>query len=176
MGNGGYRGVSAEQSGDFPPNPEMLSNIFPTSGLLSMLPPEMRTGRINQLFMQGFSFLTLGASATLSTNITVQSDADFVICFGMCQSTSSDNLTLQQYVPQLVQWRDNGLGLNLMDTALPFNLVYGDAQNPGCVPMPYIIRRNGTLQIQHQNLEATARNVRGAMVGFRSWNDPSYIG
>ena len=158
------------------PDPSQHATVFLADDLLSKLPPGLRHGRINQFYVYDFNFLPLALSATSTATINVQADADFVVLDARCIVTDTTDAVLSAFVPQLVQMRDNGAGYLLMQNPIHFNAVYGDAQLPGFFKMPYLLRASCTLAITHQNLEATARNVRGALCGFRSWPDPNYAG
>lgn len=163
----GPQGAMSQQAGERQMQ-QIIANLPPVSGLLALLPPQLRKNRINQFYIYNADFLPLLASATDTKNIAVQSDADFVICFAMGVVTDTTDATVVPFVPQLVQLRDTAAGNFLSQSPVHYNMVYGDASNPGIFSVPYFLRAGSTLQVQHQNLVATNRNVRLAFCGFRS--------
>jgi hypothetical protein len=137
-------------------------------GTLSLLEPQFRWTRKN-FFGYVTEFLTLGASATVTNSVTIQGDSDFIITYATAIVTDSANTTQVSFPPQLVQLTDAAAGVNFFLLPEHFLNVYGDAQNPGIFSDPIVMRAATTLQVQHQNLEAVARNVRCAFNGMRSY-------
>ena len=144
-----------------PPGPTLL-------GVLSLLPPPYRWTRKN-FFGYVTEFLTLAASGTAQNVIGIAGDSDFIITFATCIVTDSTNLVQLPFIPQLVQLTDQAAGMAFFLLPEHANNVYGDAQNPGIFASPYVMRQATSLAVQHQNLEATARNVRCAFNGFKSY-------
>lgn len=147
-------------------------------GVLSTLPPQFRWTRKN-FFGYTAEFLTLAASGTETKAIAIQGDSDFILSYAEAIVTDSTNLIQLAFVPQLVQLTDAAAGVNYFLSPEHFNSVYGDAQNPGIFPTPIILRAATSMNVTHQNLEATARNVRCAFNGIRSYpgtdtRDPSW--
>lgn len=140
----------------------------PLLGTLSLLEPQYRWTR-KDLFAYGTEFLTLGASTTTTNTIGIQGDTDFIVTFAMCTVTDSANTTQLTFIPQLVMLSDASSGMSFFNIPLHAMNVYGDAQNPGVFAIPRVLRAATSMSVQHQNLEATARNVRCAFMGFRSW-------
>lgn len=152
------------QRGGYPqgsPGPTLL-------GTMSLLEPQFRWTRKNT-FGYVTEFLTLAASTTTTNTIAIQGDSDFIVAYAEAIVTDSNNTTLLSFVPQLVQLTDGASGMALFSSPAHFHLVYGDASNPGIFADPMVMRAAGILQVQHQNLEATARNVRCLFQGFRSY-------
>lgn len=137
-------------------------------GLLSLLPPQYRWTRKN-FFSYVTEFLPLTASLTITNSISIQGDSDFIITFATAVVTDTTNLIQLAFVPQLVQLTDAASGTALFSQPVHFMNVYGDAMNPGIFANPQVMRAATTLQVAHQNLEATNRNVRVAFNGFRSY-------
>lgn len=137
-------------------------------GLLSLLEPQFRW-TVKRFYGYVTEFLTLGASATATNQIGIQADTDFIITYATCIVTDSTNLIQLPFIPQLVQLQDAAAGSNFFLLPEHAMNVYGDAANPGIFAVPYVMRASSTLSVQHQNLEATARNVRCAFQGFKSW-------
>ncbi len=144
-----------------PPGPTLL-------GVLSLLPPQYRWTR-KRYFGYGTNFLSLTASLTLQNVIAIAGDSDFIITFAEAIVTDTTDLINLPFIPQLVQLTDQAAGLAFFLIPLHANTVYGDAQNPGIFASPYVMRQATSLAVQHQNLEATNRNVRVAFNGFKSW-------
>lgn len=137
-------------------------------GILAALQPQYRFTR-KDLFAYACEFLTLGSSATSTQTIAIAGDTDFIIQFAMCLCTDSANTTMLTFIPQLVQLTDSASGISFFNLPLPAQSVYGDAQNPGIFAIPKVMRQATTLAVQHQNLEAVARNVRCAFIGMKSY-------
>lgn len=157
----------SQQAGDLMMK-QIIANLPPVSGLLALLPPQLRRNRINQFYVYNADFLPLVGNATTTVNVAIQSDADYVICFAMGVVTDVANTTVLPFVPQLVQLRDTAAGNYLSQSPVHYNMVYGDASNPGIFSVPYFLRAGSTLQVQHQDLSGTNSNVRLAFCGFRS--------
>lgn len=144
-----------------PPGPTLL-------GTLSLLQPQFRWTRKN-LFMYGCEFLPLTASIALTQTIGIAADSDFIITFADAIVTDTTNLIQLPFVPQLVQLTDSAAGMAFFLLPQHFNVVYGDAQNPGVWSSPYVMRQATSLLVAHTNLEATNRNVRCSFQGFKSY-------
>lgn len=153
------RGGSGTPNGA--PGPTLL-------GILSLLPPQYRWTR-KRYFGYTSNFLPLTASLTLQNVVAIAGDSDFIITFAEGIVTDTTDLINLPFVPQLVQLTDQAAGLALFLSPAHFNTVYGDAQNPGLFATPYVMRQATSLAVQHQNLEATNRNVRINFNGFKSW-------
>jgi hypothetical protein len=160
--------VMSEQRGQGPPLASPSGGSFTLLGLLSLLEPQFRWTS-KAFFGYGTEFLTLGASKTVQNVIAIAGDTDFIITFAMARATDSTDLILLPFVPQLVQLTDQSSGIAMFLLPAHFDLVYGDAQNPGIFAVPRVMRQATTLAVQHQNLEATARNVRCSYFGFKSF-------
>lgn len=137
-------------------------------GLLSLLPPQFRWTRKN-FYGYPTEFLPLTASLTLTNQIGIQSDSDFIITYATCIVTDTTNLIQLSFIPQLVQLQDAAAGQSFFLIPVHAMNVYGDASAPGIFAVPYVMRAASTLSVQHQNLEATNRNVRCAFMGFKSY-------
>lgn len=137
-------------------------------GLLSLLPPNYRW-TMKRFYGYPTEFLPLTASTTLTNQIGIQADSDFIITYATCIVTDTTNLIQLPFIPQLVQLQDAAAGSNFFLIPEHAMNVYGDATQPGIFAVPYVMRASSTLSVQHQNLEATNRNVRIAFQGFKSW-------
>lgn len=144
------------------------SDSSPLIGLLGLLPKQYWWSYKSE-FTYGTSFQPLAASTTSTSNIVIDGNTDFIVTFGMCEVRSSDNATLLSFWPQLVRLYDGAAQSQLMNAQLPASHVYGGSlDTPGIFAMPYIFTRSTTLTVEHQNQEATARNVWASFAGFKS--------
>lgn len=146
--------------------------------LIALLPPQfMYTYKYFGSYP--FSFLPLTASLTLTTQLTIEVQSDFIMTYAMCTTLDTTNAVLQPFNPTLVQFTDGSSQATLFQAATHALNVYGDATNPGIFAMPYVITRSSTFTVQHQNQIATSINQYGALVGMKSvagsnLNDPRY--
>ena len=129
-------------------------------------------------FTYGINFPTLAASATATANFLVQNDSAFIITSTTYFITdTSDALVaeLQPFgsglttggIPILITLSDAGSGRNLMDTAIPIDSLFGNAQRPYYWSQPKFLDPSSTFNAQLQNLIATARRVRLAFHGYK---------
>ncbi len=128
--------------------------------------------RAKDFFVYTAEFLPLSASATQTFEIAIQADSDFVIVAGVRVVTTTDNLTVQTFVPELVRILDTGSGRELTDRAVHIENWFGTAQLPAYWPYPKVIRASSTLQTTLQNLEANDRNARLSYLGFKVFDYP----
>lgn len=146
--------------------------------LIALLPPQfMYTYKYFGSYPA--SFLTLAASSTQTTQVTIETFTDFIMTYAMLTTLSSDFATLQPFAPCLVQMTDGASQASLFQSPTHANNVYGSATDPGIFAMPYVIAASATFTIQHQNQIATALNQYIALTGFKSVvgsniNDPKY--
>lgn len=125
-------------------------------------------------FVYGVEFLPLGASATANQQFDVQSDSAFLILAGVGVVTDTANTVFSANVPQLVTIRDEGSGRNVFNIAQHFGNVFGTAQLPAYWTYPKILKPKTTVDVELQNLEATARNVRIGFWGFKLFKGPGW--
>ncbi len=148
---------------------------------VAMLPPQMRD-TIKQYYAYTADFLPLVASLPATVPFTVEASTDFIVIALTCVVTDVANTTFLGNVPQTVQIVDASTGMAWFNgiNGTHFNNVFGDAQQPFFMPLPYYLRANSTVNVTLTNLEAVNRNVRMAFHGFKSvpnsnW-DNNYIG
>ena len=137
-------------------------------GLLSLLAPQFRW-TVKTFYSYPGSMLPLAASDTDNIQNTIDSETHFIFTYAQCIVTDTTNLVQLTFIPQLVQWRDSSAQNELFQESTHAMNVYGDGSNPGIMALPYPVSPSATFTIQHQNLEATDRNVYVAMNGFNSW-------
>lgn len=147
-------------------------------GLLSLLPPQFR---MTYKYFGGYpvSFLPLAASATQNADFTVDKSTDFIITFANCTTLDSSYASAFAINPVLVNFRDSASTSTLFQTATHAENVYGNGQNPGIFPAPYVAQAQVTITTQHQNQIATALYQYVVFNGFKSVvnsdvNDPRY--
>lgn len=121
-------------------------------------------------FIYGTEFLPLTASLSITNNLNIDGNSAFVCCTSQIIETATDNTTFLAQSPVLVSILDTGSGLVLSNIPIHANNWFGTAQRPYVWPVPKIFAPNSTLQITAQNLEATNRNVRIALSGFKIFN------
>jgi hypothetical protein len=118
-------------------------------------------------FAYGTDFTPLGASSTTANSIPINSDSAFIILSGVLVETATDNTTFLANRPLLASMSEGGSGRNLSNTPLHVNNWFGTAELPKYWDIPKVLLPNSTFQVQLQNLEAVARNVRVAFHGFK---------
>lgn len=134
------------------------------AGAVDQFLPANRRGRDKQFFTYGMEFLPLTASATLTGNISIQADSDFLILEMVRVVTDTTDLIALAFCPELVTLIDSGSGRTLFDRAQHMDNIAGTGQLPAVWDYPYFLQRNSNFAVTVQNLEAVNRNVR---IGFR---------
>lgn len=132
--------------------------------------PNGARGLALDYFAYGTDFVPLAASATTTNPIAINSDSAFFILAATGIETATDNTTFLTQHPLMVQLAEGGSSRNFFNTALHFDEVFGSAEFPMVWPLPKLLLPNSTLNVTLQNLEATARNVRIALHGFKVFN------
>lgn len=118
-------------------------------------------------FAYGTDFEPLGASATTTRAIQINSDSAFMVLSAVMVETATDNTTFLANRPLLVSLSTGGAALNLSNTPIHADNWFGTAEQPKYWDVPKILLPNTTFNVQLQNLEATSRNVRVAFHGFK---------
>lgn len=148
-------------------NAQPLAQIAtPMNPFLGLLPTEM-WDKQKDYFIYSLEFLPLAASGIAAAAVNIQSDSHFLIELITGVATDVTNATFIANVPELVNMTDSGSGRNFFDKPVHWNNLFGTAQLPGVLPFPKVINAGSTLTIQLTNLEATARNVRISLIGFK---------
>lgn len=137
-------------------------------GLLSLLPPQFRW-TYKHFYSYPTSFTPLTGSATLSSQITIDSGSHFLITYATCIVVDTTNLVQQSFIPQLVQMTDSSSQSQLFQQQMHAMAVYGDASNPGIFAIPYILTPACTFTVQHQNQDSTNVNVYIGFNGMKSY-------
>lgn len=145
---------------------------IPASALINALsypfwfPQEARNLALD-FFSYGANFAPLGASATATQAIQINSDSAFMILSATMVETATDDTTFLANRPLLVTLTTGGAALSLSNTPIHADNWFGTAQEPNYWDVPKVLLPNTTFNVQLQNLEATARNVRVAFHGFK---------
>jgi hypothetical protein len=114
------------------------------------------------------SYLTLASAGTSTNNIQIQTDAFFVMLAATMVEGSSNDLTLLTYRPITINIYDTSAGSFFHSQPIMADEFFGDAQQPGLLAFPYVVKPGGTLQVTLVNLESVARNVRLTFHGFKA--------
>lgn len=147
-------------------------------GLYQWIPPELRFVpgtqqlRPTQAFTYNADFVgttVLGAGQTVTVNIQVQADSDFVITSLAKVATDSPGQTvLVAFMPATVLLTDTGSGRQIMDRPAHIENYFGTGQFARVMDRPYFIRASSTLGVTLQNLDTVnARAVRCAFHGAK---------
>jgi len=148
---------------------------IPASALLDALkggsypfwfPPEARHLALDY-FVYGTDFEPLALSATTTRAIQINSDSAFMILSATMVETAENNTTFLANRPLLVRLSTGGAALDLSNTPIHADNWFGSAEEPKYWDVPKILLPNTTFNVQLQNLEAVARNVRVAFHGFK---------
>jgi hypothetical protein len=129
-------------------------------------PPEAKHLALDY-FVYGTDFEPLALSATTTRSIQINSDSAFLILSASMVETDVANTTFFPNRPLLVQLSTGGAALNLSNTPIHADNWFGTAEEPKYWDLPKTLLPNTTFNIQLQNLEAVARNVRVAFHGFK---------
>jgi hypothetical protein len=149
-----------------PTRPAWAGPTAPPWSVLALLPDAFADWYKNY-YAYATSYLTLALSAAQTNNIAIQNDAYFVLLAATMVETAVGDLTLFTYRPITVQIFDSSAGANMFSQPIMADEFFGDAQQPGFLAFPYIFQPGGNIAITLTNLEATARNVRVTLHGFK---------
>lgn len=118
-------------------------------------------------FAYGTDFVPIAASATESRIIQINSDSAFYILSAVMVETDTANTTFFANRPLLAQLSTGGAAVNLANTPIHVDNWFGTAEEPKYWDVPKLLLPNTSFNVQLQNLEATARNVRVAFHGIK---------
>jgi hypothetical protein len=148
---------------------DMLPPVNPFLGLI----PSDAWDKFKQYFAFNFPFIPLGASSTGVLSVNVDSSADFVGMLATTQCTSTDETQKLAYFPALAQFALTAGATVFSDQTFPLGSLAPDASSPMYLPYPMYIPANSTLTLTLQNLEATSRNYRVTLHGFKVYPQQS---
>lgn len=129
--------------------------------------PEAARNNALDFFTYGTDFEPLALSATTTRSIQINSDSAFMILSATLVETATDNTTFLANRPLLCSLTTGGAALSLSNTPIHVDNWFGTAELPKYWDVPKVLLPNTTFNVQLQNLEATARNVRVAFHGFK---------
>lgn len=129
--------------------------------------PEGAKGKAIDYFVYGTDFTPLALSATTVNNINISGDSAFCVLSAVMVETDTANTLLLPFRPVLVRLQDTGSGRYLSNHQVHADNWFGTAEEPKYWDVPKIIAPNSTFNVEVQNLEATARNVRLDFHGFK---------
>lgn len=145
-------------------SPAITPALNPFFGLL----PQELWGSAKDFFIYGVDFNPIAASVTVTQDIAIESDSDFLIVAGVrTVTTQADQTTVVAFPPFLVEIFDQGSGRRLQNRAQHIENVFGTAQLPAYWPFPKLIPRASTVSTTIQNLTATAHIIRLSYLGFK---------
>jgi len=134
--------------------------------------PRKAIGLAIDYFVYGADFTPLALSATATVGIQINSDSAFLILSATMVETDTGNTVFFANRPLLVNLSTGGASLNLSNTPIHADNWFGSAEEPKYWDVPKTLLPNTTLNVQLQNLEAVARNVRVAFHGFKIFSFP----
>jgi len=161
--------------GDMQPNQNGQALAGAIGGLMEAIragrypwwyPKEARGLQIDY-FVIGTDFTPLAASATTGNPVQITGESAFCALSGVLVETDTANTTFLAQRPLLADIRDSGSNRLLSNTPIHVDNWYGTAELPKYWDVPKIFAPAGTVVFTLQNLEATARNVRLALHGFK---------
>lgn len=129
--------------------------------------PQEARGLATDFFTYGTDFEPLALSATTTRAIQINSDSAFFVLSATLTETDTGNTVFLPNRPLLCQLSTGGASLNLFNTPIHVDNIFGSGEEPKYWDVPKILLPNTTFNVQLQNLEATARNVRVAFSGFK---------
>jgi len=129
--------------------------------------PDGAKGCAIDYFVYGTDFAPLPLSATVQNNINISGDSAFCILSAVLVETDTGNTTFLAMKPLLARLQDTGSGRYLSNIPIHVDNWFGTAEEPKYWDVPKIIAPNSSFNVEMQNQEATARNVRVAFHGFK---------
>lgn len=129
--------------------------------------PKKARGLAMDYFVYGTDFVPLALSATQNNAIQINSDSAFLVLSAVLVETATDNTTFFANRPLLADLSTGGASLSLSNTPIHVDNWFGTAEEPKYWDVPKLLLPNTTFNVQLQNLEAVARNVRVAFHGFK---------
>jgi hypothetical protein len=136
---------------------------------LSQLPAGLQAKDMDT-FTYNVEILPTTASGSTTGTITINNDADFLLISLAGVVTTTNDATQITYVPATILFTDTGSGRAISNTPVAWNNAVGTAQEPVYLDYPKFLARSTGISIQYNALEATQRNVRIALRGFKIFN------
>jgi hypothetical protein len=134
--------------------------------------PDAYQGRSRTPFTFGADFIAIPASGSLTVNVKISDDADFVLT--MQTAVLTNDAAQSVFVAQLpltVTIVESGSGRQTMNQPIHISAMFGNIDpGPLVLPQPQILVRSSTYQVTLQNLTATANmSARLAFWGFKMY-------
>jgi hypothetical protein len=142
---------------------------------VALLPPWAQSRR-RAPFYFGADFIAFPANGTLSQDIKISDDADFVLTTQACTITNDVNQAV--FVAQaefMVTLTDSGAGRSDMNQPIHISNVFGatGAVSPFVLAQPKILVRASTYTVTLTNLFTVATfSLRFMFSGFKMYGDP----
>lgn len=112
----------------------------------------------------------LHGGASVIGNITMDSDADFILIKTMMDARTASAETNQATPYGTVTIQDTASGRNWMSAALALTTFFGNAQNPFILPQSKRIAANSNVQVTLANIGATTDyDIRLTFSGFKQY-------
>jgi hypothetical protein len=126
------------------------------------MPNVLEDNQARDWFIYTTGLLTFGATnSTLSTVVSIQADADFVLTY-ITAATTGMGLFVFQITDQGSQRKLSNGQIHNLDLA-------GTAQRPYILPMPHRFARNGAILFDFTNLGNNADTARVDLHGYKIW-------
>jgi hypothetical protein len=116
---------------------------------------------------------TLGGAATVTVNIPVQADSDFVLRALALEAYSGVGV-LVVAPDYMITIFDSGSGRSLMNQPVHVGNITGTAQLPFILPEAKLIAAASVLQVTLINNTAVAAVVHVDLIGFKLFYKPGY--
>lgn len=150
------------------------AGVLPMWTPFAWLVPAGLRKKQKDFFAYHLHWLPLAANTANPQNVTIQGDADFLVCEirGTVRDAAT-GLVLQVNNPITFQFEDTGSGRAFQNEALDLVEVLGTGTQPGYLPFAKLLRANSTVTVTLTNLDAAnGFNVRIGLYGFKVFNMP----
>lgn len=110
------------------------------------------------------------AASTVTTNINIQADSDFVIMQGayfVNVAAAVQTRATQNLFNGTVVLTDSGSGRQLMNAPVPVDSLFGNGQFPFVWPWAKLLASKATFQVQVNQIQATAQSLYLQFIGFK---------
>ncbi len=144
--------------------------------LMDQILAESRAGRIQLdpfIYSIQFPVATFVVGATLSLNIPIQADSDFIIRYSTFAAYTGPGV-LAPTPEYMLTLFDSGAGRTLQDQPLPILTMLGTAQLPYIWPEPRRLAASSNFNITLTNNDAAPADVWIAFGGFKIFTLQSY--
>ncbi len=116
---------------------------------------------VKDFFVYSTGRVAVANGATVTTNISIQADADFEILklTGTADIAGAAETANSRVIPNAtILITDTGSGRQLMNVPVPFWALFGSAENPFILPQPKLIAARSNLQVTITSYEAANTN------------------